>query len=53
MSREAAGPVLLHCASSNRVSGVYEMAQALKGKSLAEAEAAGSGPRVHEVKTYT
>ena len=37
----AAGPVLLHCASSNRVGGVYGVVQALKGKSLAEAEAAG------------
>ncbi len=36
-----AGPVLLHCASSNRVGGVYGVVQALKGKSLAEAEAAG------------
>jgi len=36
-----AGPVLLHCASSNRVGGVYGVVQALQGKSLAEAEAAG------------
>jgi uncharacterized protein (TIGR01244 family) len=36
-----AGPVLLHCGSSNRVGGVYAVVQALKGKTLAEAEAAG------------
>lgn len=35
-----AGPVLLHCASSNRVGAVYGVVQALKGKTLAEAEAA-------------
>ena len=37
----AAGPVLLHCAGSVRVGAVYGAVQALKGKSLAEAEAAG------------
>jgi uncharacterized protein (TIGR01244 family) len=36
-----AGPVLLHCAASNRVGGIIGVVQALKGKSLAEAEAAG------------
>jgi uncharacterized protein (TIGR01244 family) len=36
----AAAPVLLHCASSNRVGGVYGVVQVLEGKSLAEAEAA-------------
>jgi uncharacterized protein (TIGR01244 family) len=36
----AAGPVLLHCASSNRVGAVYGAIQALKGRSLADAEAA-------------
>src|SRR5688572_19059434 len=35
-----AGPVLLHCAGSVRVGAVYGAVQALKGKSLAEAEAA-------------
>ena len=35
-----AGPVLLHCGSSNRVGAVYGVVQALKGKTLAEAEAA-------------
>ena len=37
----AARPVLLHCASSNRVGAVWAVIQARKGKSLAEAEAAG------------
>jgi uncharacterized protein (TIGR01244 family) len=36
----AAGPVLLHCSGSVRVGGVLGVIQALKGKSLAEAEAA-------------
>lgn len=36
----AAAPVLLHCASSNRVGAVYGIVQRLEGKSLAEAEAA-------------
>lgn len=36
----AAAPVLLHCASSNRVGGVYGVVQVLDGKSLPEAEAA-------------
>lgn len=36
----AAAPVLLHCASSNRVGGVYGVVQVLEGKSLSEAEAA-------------
>lgn len=38
----AARPVLLHCASSNRVGAVWAVIQARKGKSLAEAEAAGA-----------
>jgi uncharacterized protein (TIGR01244 family) len=33
----AAGPILLHCASSNRVGGVWAAIQALKGKPLEEA----------------
>jgi uncharacterized protein (TIGR01244 family) len=36
----AAGPVLLHCASSNRVGAVYGALQALKGRSPADAETA-------------
>jgi uncharacterized protein (TIGR01244 family) len=36
-----AGPVLVHCVASVRVGAVYGAVQALKGKSLAEAEAAG------------
>ncbi len=36
-----AAPVLLHCASSNRVGGVLAVIEGLGGKSLEEAEAAG------------
>jgi uncharacterized protein (TIGR01244 family) len=35
------GPVLLHCASSNRVGAVWAVIQSRKGRSLADAEAAG------------
>jgi uncharacterized protein (TIGR01244 family) len=37
----AASPVLVHCASSNRVGAAWAVIQARKGKSLEEAEAAG------------
>jgi uncharacterized protein (TIGR01244 family) len=37
----ASGPVLLHCASSNRVGAVWALIQAREGKSLEEALAAG------------
>lgn len=37
----AAGPVLLHCASANRVGAVWAVIQARKGKSYEEAEAEG------------
>jgi uncharacterized protein (TIGR01244 family) len=37
----AAGPVLFHCASSNRTGGVWAVIQARKGKSLDAALAAG------------
>jgi uncharacterized protein (TIGR01244 family) len=37
----SAGPVLFHCGSSNRVGAVWAVIQARKGKSLAEADAAG------------
>jgi len=37
----ASGPVLLHCASSNRVGGVWAVLEARRGKSLDEALAAG------------
>ena len=37
----AAGPVLLHCASSNRVGAVWALIQSREGKSLDEALAAG------------
>ena len=36
-----AGPVLLHCASANRAAGVYAVVQALKGRTVDEAVAAG------------
>lgn len=51
-----AGPVLLHCAKSVRVGAVYGAVQALKGKSMAEAEAAGraagltNGPMVEAMR---
>jgi len=38
----AARPVLLHCASSNRVGAVWAVIQARKGRSLEQAEAAGA-----------
>ena len=37
----AAGPVLLHCHSANRVGGVWAVIAARKGKSLEDAEAEG------------
>jgi uncharacterized protein (TIGR01244 family) len=37
----AAAPVLLHCASSNRVGGAWAVIQARKGKTLEEAQGAG------------
>jgi uncharacterized protein (TIGR01244 family) len=37
----AAGPVLFHCASSNRIGGVWAVIQARKGKPLDAALAAG------------
>lgn len=51
-----AGPVLLHCASSNRVGGVLAVLEAKAGKPLDEAIAAGekaglkSGPMTEAVK---
>ena len=51
-----AGPVLLHCARSVRAGAVIGAVQALKGKSLAEAEAAGraagltDGPMVEAMR---
>ncbi len=42
LADQAARPVLLHCASSNRVGAVWAVIQGRKGKSLAEAEAAGA-----------
>jgi uncharacterized protein (TIGR01244 family) len=52
----AAGPVLLHCASSNRVGGVLAVLEAKAGKPLEDAIAAGekaglkSGPMMEAVK---
>lgn len=43
----AAGPVLLHCASANRVGAVWAVIQARQGKSLEEAEAAGRAAGLH------
>ena len=37
----AAGPVLLHCASANRVGAVWAVLQVQQGRSLEEAQAAG------------
>jgi uncharacterized protein (TIGR01244 family) len=42
-----AAPVLLHCASSNRVGATWAVIQARKGKSLVEAEAAGRAAGMH------
>jgi uncharacterized protein (TIGR01244 family) len=43
----SAGPVLLHCASSNRVGGVWTVIQSRKGRSLDEALAAGREAGLH------
>lgn len=43
----SAGPVLLHCASSNRVGGVWSVLQSKDGKSLDEALAAGRAAGLH------
>jgi uncharacterized protein (TIGR01244 family) len=43
----SAGPVLVHCASSNRVGGAWAVIQARKGKGLDEAEAAGREAGLH------
>jgi uncharacterized protein (TIGR01244 family) len=37
----ASGPILLHCASANRVGAVWTVLQVRKGKTLPEAEAEG------------
>lgn len=41
------GPVLLHCASSNRVAAVWAAIQARDGRPLEEAEAAGRAAGLH------
>jgi uncharacterized protein (TIGR01244 family) len=52
----AAGPILFHCASSNRVGGTWAAIQARRGKSLDEALASGreaglkSGPMEDAVR---
>jgi uncharacterized protein (TIGR01244 family) len=38
---EAAGPILLHCSSSNRVGGVWAVILAMRGRSLEQAETEG------------
>lgn len=43
----AAGPVLLHCASSNRVGGVWAAVRARSGEGLDEAMAAGRAAGLH------
>ena len=43
----SAGPVLLHCASSNRVGGVIAAIEFRHGRSLEEAEAAGRTAGLH------
>jgi len=43
----SAAPVLLHCASSNRVGAAWAVIQARKGKTLEEAEAAGRAAGLH------
>ncbi len=42
-----AGPVLLHCASSNRVGGVWAVLQARRGRPIEQAEAAGRAAGLH------
>lgn len=43
----SAAPVLLHCASSNRVGATWAVIQARKGKSLEDAVAAGRAAGMH------
>ncbi len=43
----AAGPILLHCASSNRVGAVWAVIQARQGEPFEEAEAAGRAAGLH------
>jgi uncharacterized protein (TIGR01244 family) len=43
----AAGPILLHCASANRVGAVWAVLQARKGKSFDEALTAGREAGLH------
>jgi protein tyrosine phosphatase (PTP) superfamily phosphohydrolase (DUF442 family) len=43
----AAAPILLHCASANRVGAVWAVVQVRKGKSLDEALAAGREAGLH------
>ena len=47
LDESSAGPVLLHCSSSNRVGGAWAVIQVRKGKSLEEAEAAGRAAGLH------
>jgi uncharacterized protein (TIGR01244 family) len=43
----SSGPVLLHCASSNRVGAVWAVIQSRQGKTLDEALAAGREAGLH------
>ena len=43
----SAAPVLLHCASSNRVGAAWAVILARKGRTLEEAEAAGRAAGLH------
>jgi len=45
-----AGPVLLHCASSNRVGAVWAVLQARRGKSIGDALAAGREAGLHSAQ---
>ena len=46
------GPVLLHCASSNRVAAVWAVIQSRDGRTLEEAEAASRAAGLHSPSTW-
>jgi protein tyrosine phosphatase (PTP) superfamily phosphohydrolase (DUF442 family) len=47
LDEPSAGPILFHCASSNRVGGAWAVIQARKGKGPDEAVAAGREAGLH------
>jgi uncharacterized protein (TIGR01244 family) len=47
LDEPGAGPVLLHCASSNRVAAVWAVIQARDGRTLEEAESASRAAGLH------